>query len=45
MPATQVRLGRFDHQVKMIRHEAIGMNLPLRFGTTFPQGFQKQDPI
>ena len=28
MPATQVRLGRFDHQVKMIRHEAIGMNLP-----------------
>ncbi len=26
----QVRLGRFDHQVKMIRHEAVGMNLPAR---------------
>src|SRR6266545_5137101 len=26
----QVGMGRFEHQVKMIRHEAIGMNLPAR---------------
>ena len=37
----QVRLGRFDHQVKMIRHEAIGMNLPARLAARLAQGLDK----
>ena len=34
----QVRLGRFDYQVKMIRHEAIGMNLPAGLAAHLAQG-------
>src|SRR5438093_4956783 len=34
----QVRLGRLEHQVKMIRHEAIGMNLPARLAARLAQG-------
>ena len=26
-PGNQVRLGRLDHEVKMIRHEDVGVNL------------------
>src|SRR5439155_809032 len=37
----QVRLGRFDHQVKMIGHEAIGMNLPSRLAARLAQGVDK----
>src|SRR5437773_1246085 len=37
----QVRLRRFDHQVKMIPHEAIGMNLPARLAARLAQGLDK----
>src|SRR6266566_1167603 len=37
----QVRPGRFEHQVKMIRHEAIGMNLPARLAARLAQGLDK----
>src|SRR5438034_6381923 len=37
----QVRLGRFNYQVKMIRHEAIGMNLPAGLAARLAQGLDK----
>ena len=38
----QIRLRRFDHQVKMVGHENEGMHLPTRFGTTLIQAAEKQ---
>src|SRR5207249_10661642 len=37
----QVRLGRFNHQVEMIWHEAIGMNLPARLAARLAQSLDK----
>jgi len=41
----QVGPGRFQHQMKMIAHQAIGMNLPGGFATRLGQGGQEQRPI
>src|SRR6266498_2209318 len=37
----QVGMGRFEHQVKMIRHEALGMNRPARLAAHRAQGLDK----
>src|SRR5579862_6309167 len=34
----QVGFRRLDHQMKMISHQTIGMDLPARFGAGFGQG-------
>ncbi len=36
-PGDQVRLRRLDHQMKMIRHEDVGVNLPARLGANLAQ--------
>ncbi len=41
----QVSLGRLDHQMKMISHQAEGVDLPIRFGAGLTQGFKKPFPI
>ena len=41
----QVRLRRLDHEMKMIRHEDIGMNLPARLGACLSQGLEEPLPI
>jgi hypothetical protein len=38
-------LGRFDDQMKMISHQAPGVNLPVGFGAGFGKGVQKALPI
>jgi len=35
-------LGRFEDQMKMVGHQAIGMDLPARFSAGFRQRLQKQ---
>ena len=32
-------MGRLDHQMKMIRHEDIGVNLPADLGASLGEGF------
>ena len=41
----QVGLGRFDHEMKMIVHQAIGVDLPTGLGAGFGQGGQEQLPV
>src|SRR2546430_14978301 len=41
----EVRQRRFEDEVKMVRHEAIGMNLPARFAAAFAERFKKTDAI
>src|ERR1017187_4002918 len=41
----QVGLGRFDHQMKVVQHQTISMNLPACFVARFAEGFQKTLPI
>ena len=41
----QIRLGRLHHQVKMIGHQAKGLNLPSRLGATLRQRFEEQRPV
>jgi hypothetical protein len=36
-PSDQIWLRRLDHQMKMIRHEDIGVNLPARLGANLAQ--------
>jgi hypothetical protein len=38
----QIGLGCFDHQMKMIVHQAIRMNLPVGLGATLAEGIQKE---
>ena len=40
MPATRLR--RLDHEVKMIRHEDIGVNLPARLGASLSQRLDEE---
>ena len=40
-PGDQIRLGRLDHQMKMIRHEDIGVDLPAGLGAHLDQGLDK----
>ena len=40
-PGDQIRLGRLDHQMKMIRHENVGVNLPVRLGASLGQRLDK----
>ncbi len=44
-PDHQVGLGRFDDQMKMIAHEAIGVNLPLSLVAGFGQGGQEYPAV
>src|ERR1043166_1887117 len=37
----QIGLRSFEHQMKMIAHQTIGVNLPLSFGASFPSFGQK----
>ena len=37
----QIRLRRFCHGMKMVSHQAIGMNLPASFRASFGQSFQE----
>src|ERR1017187_8814318 len=41
----QVGLGRFDHQMKVVQHQTISMNLPAGFVARFAESFQKTLPI
>jgi len=41
----QIGFGRFDHQMKMVGHQAPGVNLPVGFGAGFPQRFNKKFPV
>jgi hypothetical protein len=36
-PGDQIRLRRLDHEVKMIGHEHVGVNLPARLGARLAQ--------
>ena len=40
-PGDQVGLRRFHHQMKMVSHQTIGVNLPIGFGAGFAQRFQE----
>jgi hypothetical protein len=40
-PGDQIRLGRLDHQMKMIRHENVGVNLPVRLGASLGERLDK----
>jgi len=44
-PDHQVGLGCFDDQMKMIAHQAVGVNLPLGFATGFRQGGQEYPAV
>jgi hypothetical protein len=44
-PKSQVSLRRFHHQVKMITHQTIGMDLPSHLCAGFAQGAQKRIAI
>lgn len=37
----QIRLRRLDHQMKMIRHKDIGVNLPVRLCARLGEGLDK----
>ena len=37
----QIGLGRLDDQMKMIRHEHVGVDLPAGLGARLAQGFDK----
>ena len=41
----EIRARRFDHQMKMRFHEAIGMDLPVGFGAGLGQGLHKGTPV
>ena len=41
----QIGLGRLHHHVKVIGHETERMHLPVGFGATLGQGFQKTFPV
>src|SRR5436190_21409618 len=41
----EISVGRLRNQMKMVRHKAIGMNLPTGFLTSGLQTFQEQTPI
>jgi hypothetical protein len=36
-PGDQIRLRRLDHQMEMIRHENVGVNLPARLRASLAQ--------
>src|SRR5213593_1331032 len=40
-PSHQIGLRRFDHQMKMIAHQTVGMHLPIGLGAGFSERFQK----
>src|SRR4026209_1667715 len=40
-PGDQIGLGRFGHQVKMIAHQTIGMDLPAGFLARLAQCFEE----
>ena len=44
-PGHQIRLRRLDHQMKIIRHEDVGVNLPARLLADLAQRFQKTRPV
>jgi hypothetical protein len=44
-PRHKIGLRGFDHQVKMVAHQAIGMHLPLGFLAGLAQRLQKELPI
>jgi hypothetical protein len=44
-PAHKRRLRRFNHEMKMITHQTIGMNLPTRTLTGLPERPQKSPPV
>src|SRR6266542_1591196 len=44
-PGNQIGLGRFHHQVEMVRHEAERMHLPIGLGTALGQRFQETLPV
>ena len=41
MPFYKVPVEGFQHQMKMVLHQAIGMNLPTRFLRGLGKGFEK----
>ena len=41
----QIGLGRLDHEMKMIRHEHIGVNLPAGLGACLAQGLDEPPPV
>ena len=43
-PSHQIGLGSFDYQMKVIAHEAIGVNLPFGLSANLPKG-QKETLI
>src|ERR1043166_1904257 len=40
-PGDEVGEGSFEHQMKMVSHEAIGVDLPLGFGACLGKSLQK----
>src|SRR4051812_36997054 len=44
-PGDQIGPRCFQHKVEMRPHEAVRMNLPVRFGAGFPKRFQEQSPV
>src|ERR1041384_7032480 len=38
----QIGFGRFNHQMKMVSHQAPGVNLPVGLGTGFAEGLHEQ---
>lgn len=44
-PSDQVALGRLDHQVEVIRHEAVRMDLPCRLETGLRQRLHEASPV
>jgi hypothetical protein len=41
----EIGLGCLEDEMKMIVHEAIGMNLPGGLGASFAQGFEKEETV
>ena len=41
----QIGVGRFELQVVMVAHQAVGVNLPIRFLARFRQRFEKILPV
>jgi hypothetical protein len=44
-PGGEIGAGCFDHEMKMIGHQAIGMNLPAGLLARVAEGLQEQPPV
>ena len=44
-PGDQIGMRRLDHQMRMIRHEDVSVNLPARFGASLAEGLDEARAI